>query len=115
MRGSEPGDPGFYRLRSECGTYLGQCYVGELLEGEAVLLPAVALPLPLQDAARGHGGHAHAVTHEQNDVLGVTIGGTSGVEDVLDVSLGLGVPEVPVWGRKTRTLRLQNGSGKNAN
>lgn len=90
-------------------TYLGQRYVGELLEGEAVLLPAVTLSLPLQDAARGDGGHAHAITHEQDDVLGVAIRGTSGGEDVLNVSLGLGVPEVPIWGRKTRALAVQNG------
>ncbi len=88
------------RVRNKRGTYLGQRHVGELLEGKAVLLPAVSLPLPLQDAARGHGGHAHAVTHEQDYVLGVTIGGTSGGEDVLDVSLGLGVPVVTVWGGK---------------
>lgn len=87
-------------VRNKFGTYLGQRHVGELLEREAVLLPAVSLPLPLQDAARGHCGHAHAVTHEQDDVLGVTIGGTSGGEDVLDVSLGLGVPVVTVWGGK---------------
>ncbi len=95
-----------------CRTYLGQCHIGELFEGEAVLLSAVALPLPLQDAARGDGGDAHAVTHEQDDVLGVAVRGTSGGEDVLNVSLGLGVPIVPVWGRKTTALLSHNSGCK---
>ncbi len=77
-------------------TYLGQRHVRELFKGEAILLSAVSFLLPLQDAARGDSRHAHAVAHKQDYVFGVAIRGTSGGEDIRDVHLGLGVPEVPV-------------------
>ena len=42
--------------------------VGQLLEGELVLLAAAAGPLPGEDARGGHRGRAHAVADEQDHV-----------------------------------------------
>jgi hypothetical protein len=53
------------------GIGLGQRRIGEFLETELVGLAVDAALLALEDAASSHGGHAHAVGDEQDDVLGL--------------------------------------------
>lgn len=77
-------------------THLSQCDVGELFKGKFILLAAVSLLLSLQDTAGSHRGHAHAVPHEEDHILGVPVGGASGGQHVLKLTPGLGVPEVAV-------------------
>ncbi|TNC99476.1 MAG: hypothetical protein FD118_3704 [Rhodocyclaceae bacterium] len=53
------------------GIGLGEGEVREVLEGEAVFFAGHALHLAVQDAGGGNGGYTHAVTDEEDDVLGL--------------------------------------------
>lgn len=64
-------------------TYLSQRDVWKLLKGQSVLLAAVSFLLSLQDTTGSHRRHAHAVPHEEDHILGVSVGGASGGQHVL--------------------------------
>ena len=53
--------------------YLGVGHVWELFKEKQSFFSRFVQPLALMNASGSHRGHAHPVTHEQNDVLGAPV------------------------------------------
>ena len=86
---------------------LAECRGREALPGQQVLFTGATLLLALVDARGGHGGQAHAVAEEQDDVLGLaghrTVGGGLGGATAVPPLRGLAGR---VGDGATATLRL---------